>query len=306
MSIAETIGSILNLEIDRERYISDISRVSSSKFKNPPAQPQKNAISIPYPEIPKMKTDKRLWFLPPVAVLFIGVIGIATGNTIIMGISSVLSLLPFPWIIVYRAVIFPKIRAANFEEIQSSPEYQLKCSAIDEEVKRKQDDEDKNYELKMREHKKAMDIYSSENIKFELDKNERLKTLKDELFKIEASLNIQYHECKLIPAPYRSIEALEYIYKIVSTSDIDVKSAIDMYDRQQQRELEALRAQQQAEANYLADEQNQLLYKHGELLSEQNKISEKARRDQNIASTAAAIQRHNLNKHLKEHLKGRR
>ena len=56
---------------------------------------------------------------------------------------------------------------------------------------------------------------------------------------------------------------------------------------------EAMRLQEQQQANALAMEQN-------DLLDRQNSIAEKARRDANIAAAVGAVQRHNTNKTIKK------
>lgn len=77
------------------------------------------------------------------------------------------------------------------------------------------------------------------------------------------------------------MDALQYIYDMISTSDYDVRQAIEYFDKSQQQ------------ANALAMEQN-------DLLDRQNSIAEKARRDANIAAAVGAVQRHNTNKTIKK------
>lgn len=86
---------------------------------------------------------------------------------------------------------------------------------------------------------------------------------------------------------------------MISTSDYDVTYAINSYDTHRQRmldtermKIEEARLQEQQIANDLADE-------HAQLLSEQNAISEQARRDAKFASAVGMVQQHNSNKYLK-------
>ena len=53
------------------------------------------------------------------------------------------------------------------------------------------------------------------------------------------------------------------------------------------------------EQTRLADQQNALIDEQNDLIDIQNDISNKARRDANIAGAASFIQRHNINKNLK-------
>lgn len=120
--------------------------------------------------------------------------------------------------------------------------------------------------------------------------------MQQDLRNARQNLSLIYQETKIVPSQYRTIEALSYIYEMISTSDCDVIFAIESYDKQKQRELDEARLQEQQLANQLADEQAQLL-------SEQNAIAEKARRDANIASAVSTVQRHNTNKMLKDAFK---
>ena len=79
---------------------------------------------------------------------------------------------------------------------------------------------------------------------------------------------------------------------MISTSDYDVRQAIEYFNKSQQRALEEMCLQEQ-QANALAMEQN-------DLLDRQNSIAEKARRDANIAAAVGAMQRHNTNKTTKK------
>ena len=102
-----------------------------------------------------------------------------------------------------------------------------------------------------------------------------------------------YGETRIVPAQYRRVDALQYIYDMISTSDYDVRQAIEYFDKSQQRALEEMRLQEQQQANALAMEQN-------DLLDRQNSIAEKARRDANIAAAVGAVQRHNTTKTIKK------
>lgn len=108
-----------------------------------------------------------------------------------------------------------------------------------------------------------------------------------------------YESKKVIPMQYTHIDALTYIYQMMSTSDYDIKEAINMYDKEIQRQQEAMRLEEQQRANALAEEQNYHLSMQNELLEEQNEISEHARKQQRNMEFIGAVQRHNTNKHLK-------
>lgn len=132
------------------------------------------------------------------------------------------------------------------------------------------------------------------------NRNKKLSVATDRLNEIKNALKMLYETTKIVPIQYRKIKILEYIYNVISTSDYDVKYAIDLYDRNEQRKLEEMRLLAQQRANSLAEGQNILLEGQNYLAQEQNEIAEKARRDANIASAVATVQRHNINKNIKK------
>ena len=121
----------------------------------------------------------------------------------------------------------------------------------------------------------------------------QIRKEEQELSQAKKELAALYGETRIVPAQYRRVDALQYIYDMISTSDYDVRQAIEYFDKSQQRALEEMRLQEQQQANALAMEQN-------DLLDRQNSIAEKARRDANIAAAVGAVQRHNTNKTIKK------
>lgn len=65
-----------------------------------------------------------------------------------------------------------------------------------------------------------------------------LETLGNEIQSMQKELAALYETEKPVPLQYRNRKALQYIYDIMSTSDYDLKQAIDSYDKLKARELE--------------------------------------------------------------------
>ena len=65
-----------------------------------------------------------------------------------------------------------------------------------------------------------------------------LETLGNEIQSMQKELAVLYETEKPVPLQYRNRKALQYIYDIMSTSDYDLKQAIDSYDKLKARELE--------------------------------------------------------------------
>ena len=121
---------------------------------------------------------------------------------------------------------------------------------------------------------------------------QEIEKMEQELAQLKQELSALYEQTRIVPAQYRDAYALQYIYDMISTSDYDVRQAIDSFDKNEQRRLDIMRLQEQQQANALAMEQN-------DLLDRQNTIAAKARRDANIAAVVGTVQRHNTNKTIK-------
>ena len=85
----------------------------------------------------------------------------------------------------------------------------------------------------------------------------------------------------------------------MSTSEYDIKEAIDMYNREIERQLNAMRIRERQRANDLADEQNELQNELNELQYQQNIIAEKQRKDDRRREIDTEYHRHQLRKNLK-------
>ena len=133
---------------------------------------------------------------------------------------------------------------------------------------------------------------------WEAQHREMLKKAQESCEQAEASLARLYQDSCIIPLPYQTIPALQYIYDIISTSNYDIREAIESYDKNEQRKLEMAKLNAQQEANELAYQQHELAIEQNDLLNQQNTIAAKARRDANISSVVGAVQRHNTNKIL--------
>lgn len=65
-----------------------------------------------------------------------------------------------------------------------------------------------------------------------------IETLGNEIQSMQKELATLYETEKPVPLQYRNRKALQYIYDIMSTSDYDLKQAIDSYDKLKARKLE--------------------------------------------------------------------
>lgn len=263
----ETLKKVLDLEVYIKDTKSNLSRLHNMSFSSAPEPPVCQKINKTYPDI---QTPIKFNWL----------------------IASILLLICFPIGIIYYFV-----HKKQKEQILNSAEYKAQCAEIDAECDRQQAIANQKYEEETRLYEtETLPNYQKELDEWTANQEKKIKQVQQDLRNAQQNLSLIYQETKIVPSQYRTIEALSYIYEMISTSDCDVIFAIESYDKQKQRELDEARLQEQQLANQLADEQAQLL-------SEQNAIAEKARRDANIASAVSTVQRHNTNKMLKDAFK---
>lgn len=187
----------------------------------------------------------------------------------------------FVWVPVYYFALYRKQKAATIEKIRNSAEYQ-------------QQEFDEAYAKAKEEYDSVLlPRYQAARSAWEAEHQAQIRKEEQELAQAKKELAALYGEARIVPAQYRRVDALQYIYDMISTSDYNVRQAIEYFDKSQQRALEEMRLQEQQQANALAMEQN-------DLLDRQNSIAEKARRDANIAAAVGAVQRHNTNKTIKK------
>lgn len=186
-------------------------------------------------------------------------------------------------------------------QLPSTPEYIAAKAEIDEEVVRVQRELDEQYAKEKEEYdnvilpryKKALATWTTEH-------NDKINGASARL---ENAINEQktlYENTKIIPMQYRDIDALTYIYELMSTSEYTVKEAVDMYDKAIQRAQEYARTQELGRQNALLEEQNMLAEEQNELLGEQNQIAQKARREAALRGAVGMVQQRNTNKYLKD------
>lgn len=203
-------------------------------------------------------------------------------------------------LIYYFGFYKPQLRS-EIESIKNSEEYKLQCQQAEEKYEKQQKEYDEQYEKAVNQYKNVdLPKYEKELSQWTEKHKAEIADKKAALNSAKAQLQLHYSQTKIVPAQYREISALNFIYEMISTSDYTVKEAIEKFDEQKHRELQLAHIREQRQANQLAYEQNQLAYEQNDLLEQQNEISRKARRDANIASAIDIAQHYKTNKILKE------
>lgn len=239
--------------LELEMCIADNARILEEPAPEPPTR---NVIKRVYPKI--VTKTKFNWLLAILPAIPLGIVSVAVGA--------------IAWICIYYFAIYKRKKDKEIFQIQNSAEYKSQCAAADRKFDKMQEKADADYQIQKHEYEtEILPKYQEELQKARYD----LKTAK-------AALDDLYTTTKIVPQQYREIPILQYIYDTISTSDFDVKYAIELYDKNEQRKLDEARLYEQQQANQFA--------------AEQNDIASKMRRDQNIANVVGAVQRHNTNK----------
>ena len=288
----QNVKKALELETHAEALRKSLHAEQEKCFGKPAPNPptKKTAEFTPPPIRHGCKLNWLMMLLP--AAIDIALSMITQSVLLTMLIFATL----FVWPPVYYFVLYRKEKKEAIEKVRNSDEYQREYAAAKAEADNKQKLYDIEYAAAKDEFENVtMPKYQAEYAEWESEKKKKVKQIDEELSEVHKELTELYEQTRIVPIQYRSIYALQYIYDMISTSDYDVRQAIDSFDKNEQRRLDIMRLQEQQQANALAMEQN-------DLLDRQNTIAAKARRDANIAAVVGTVQRHNTNKTIKKWL----
>lgn len=269
------VGQALTLTTRIAETKEKLEELEGETFRSKPLPPKQTTITASYPEI---KPDVPFWtkaLLP--ALVF------------------------WPYLIIYYFTTYKKATDAEYERIKNSEEYKARCRAVDEDRQRRQAAADKQYQAAMKEYNETiLPAYQKELEAWTKRIRSEITAARDTLRDAEEQLEALYADTKIVPAQYRDMDALEYLYDMISSSDYSIREAIEMYDKERQRRLEEQKIHAQQRANTLADQQRQLTCEQNDLLQQQNAISDRARKDARNAAIIGTVQRHHTNKMLKD------
>ena len=275
----DSVKKALDLEISIANIEEELSRPI-------PEPPVRTIIERVYPNIvPTIKFNWIKAFAPLaagfVAMALVGTIHALHRHSFVLILVTLGFFLSIVWIPVYYFAIHRRARKAEIEKIRNSDEYRSYCAHADAEFDKMQYDADMNYNNQL--YKYEQEVLPQ----FQ----ERFKICEEELKVASESLAKLYEETKVVPSQYRTIDALQYIYDMVTTSDFDIRYAIEDYNRFVLRRLSEAQLHELQVTTQLAHEQRDLLEEMGD-------TAKKARRDANIAQAAGFLQRRSIGKRL--------
>jgi len=294
----EYIGKILELEKKIDRSTSEVTTLDRKSYKSAPPAPTHEQVRRDYPTA----KSSRKWNIPlavgPMVIAFIlYVVAFVARLYEICVIALILEFLGMIWVPVYYFAVLRKQRKEDAAAIEASQEWQAEISRLTSVYDAQQAELDKKYTAEKETYdSETMPAYEAARAKWEAEKEKKLLVMREELNDDKTALKGLYDESRLVPKQFRTIEALQYIYNSISSSNFDVQQAIRSYENHLQRQLDD-------ERNRIANEQNALLAEQNDLAAEQNEIAAKARRDANIAAVVSTYQRHKTNSKLDKLIK---
>lgn len=280
-----TVKVLLEKLIRCKDLRSEIRDLNSEKPPAPPAPPTRGTAERVYPEV---KSEIKLnipmlvgpWFLCwLIAGLFFGPNG-AAGY-----LGGLIYILLFvggiAWLIFYYFKVHKTKIKNDVERIRLSAEYKGQCAQIDAEADAKQAEMDARYEAELKVYnEQTMPAFEAELADWNAEHDAKLATLRDELGRLEGECESIFYWSGSIPHGYRTVEALSFIDKTISTSNYDIAFAIQRYDDHRQRLATEQHVREQRYANELAAEANEIA----------ENAARRAAQDARVSQAAAAAQ----------------
>lgn len=262
-----------------EYMIKALKKEAEKLDREKPSEPRKplkmtlQAQPIPYPEIvPPPVVLPRFWIR---GVIILGVSIVIMPMSVILAVISP-ALIIFPTLLsvfgfmagciillvdaVNSSAKKRKITEQRIEEIRNSPEYQMQCRQIDSQNQAKQAQLDKkahdNYIQSCVEYNTQIKEYREQLIP---DWQREVNELNNKISFTDNALQEVYNK-NVIPFQYCNLPALTYLAMFLSTSEYDLKYAIERYDMYvvqtaQREQIDISRAQLQIQREIVSNQQ---------------------------------------------------
>ena len=266
-----------------ESLVNNHNKWSNAVYPSKPDPPKLKVEPDPeLPEAPKIKPNLKRAFGVYLLIILVGLAMPMKSLTKAFLLMFAIWAVPIGQLIVYS--IKKKSKIKNY---RNTPEYQ-------EEYRKRIAERYERQKANEEQHKRDMEEYETKTLpEWEtgepawLEKKEyKMKFFADAINTAYDSLNAKiseldsfYRRVGIVPVGYRDPDTLEDLCRILESSSYDVKSAIELLDRNRQMSMIA--------------EQN-------DYLAQQTAIAEKTMREARLHYVASAVQHHNTNKQLKQ------
>lgn len=281
----ENLEKALDLEKTIEKSQRVLNVIEGSTFEDKPQPPIRQIWEVEYPIIKTTLKERFQYFDKTMLIIMI--------------VSLFVGLFPVSIFLFFKEN--KKTKEIVEATIRNSEAYKTQCLEIDRDIASKQEQSNLIYEKELKEYEEVtLPQYESELKKWTDMMNQRTIEFQSALSSASNELTLHYETTKIVPIQYRNIEALEFIYNTVSTSDdYDIVMAIELYEKKLARDIELEKIDEQRKANDLAEINARLLDQQNALVAEQNYIADKARKEANAAAAVSAAQRAKTNRYLK-------
>lgn len=307
-SLYEDIDRIYQQSKVYEEAIEKVDRISAERFEDcPPDKPVKRVAQFDEIKVESKITKPKSWYWHYAKIFMIGYAAL----TVLSGIANYimfaiwLFLLPIAGVIAlalraYRTKQYYKLKDDDVKRIKSSEEYR-------DEYQRRLNIQKSQQQIYDQEYREALEVYDKdyadwENAKHAFEADQKLQCNAAIEYKKEQRkiLNKMFDDFGKIPNGYRTYECIKYVRNILGSSDLDIKTALEMYDREQQRILEHERIEALNEQNRLQSQRNAELEYQSQLQEQANDIAQKHRRESAAFGAYNAYQNSKQTKMMKD------
>lgn len=310
----------------------ELQKQKNEKFKPKPAAPVRKILEIPQiqPQIPPAPKTKYKYsdylsnffkkissFIKKNLKLSIP-IGIVIALLIIFAGVFFIAFLIFaamitvPVLFILSLIHYNKKKNDLNQQLAQSPEYlkaveeakrvaREKQQKVKEEIAKQQAGIDEKYNSDLENYNNVIiPKYNQEYDAWKIAQKLKIEMLEEEVQLNKETLEALYTSTKIISNRYRHLEILRWLYDELSSSDVTIERAIDLYNEALLNKT--LRNVGKEVADAINDMHSSMRCGFNavyDAIDEGNETLAKTRRDQNLANTAGIIQRHNLNKMIK-------
>lgn len=236
-----------------EKSIANLEKEKSSLYlqePEKPEEPRKITVTLGTPQYPTINTTSveypkhwKLVSLLGLAIVFLGFLVMFGGSDALFMLGTMIM-----WPGGIALAVYSLIRGNRekkhvteeyIERVKNSPEYINKCRQIDEESKIEYE------KLKEKTHNAYISNLDTYNKSLKEYNEFLLPQWTEDINALQTTLNDtnnaldELYNTNIIPDPYRNLPALTYLSTFLSTSNYDLKYAIERYDTNvHQRTLE--------------------------------------------------------------------
>lgn len=293
----------------KSRIENDIENESFSEVE--PHPPAHKVVEFEEIKVESQLTKPKSWYweLARNFIVVYAALTIVTGIMNVIMFAIWIFLLPGAAIVAavlrgVRTKQFYTLKQQDVERIKASKEYKDEYQRRLDDQKNRQSEFDKEYENALAQFDSDWNTWKEHKKAWEVDRQKRYEAAKADRLHERDVLRQMFDDFGKFPKQYRFESCVAYVHEVLSSSDVDISTAIEMYDRERQRQLESERIDALNRQADLQAQRNRELEYQSELQERSNDIAERHRREASALGVYNAYQNHKqtkiLNKREKE------